>query len=223
MLVEPSGQRLCLALRQQGDGSAYFEVDEDRPVTLPTLEGPVVNSQYPRRRGLFGEEALQQGKQGVGTDAKTQSRRQLGSCLSAESTPELSQSLGKTLGSSAIAYHHPGEPLGEDANPTLFGVAEEAPRAQFQTDGRAVPWQVGHFSLIAAVDPDSEVTTRWAPYVRSNGGDHQGNCLRSGNDRFEPQEAGVSIQRWRFHTPTDSRPCGCLLLSLHQIRGRTQK
>ena len=93
VLVEPSGQRLCLALRQQGDGSAYFEVDEDRPVTLPTLEGPVVNSQYPRRRGLFGEEALQQGKQGVGTDAKTQSRRQLGSCLSAESTPEQSQSL----------------------------------------------------------------------------------------------------------------------------------
>src|ERR671932_1930970 len=82
MLLEPSDKRLGSAIGEQVYGAMPLQVHEDRPVSLCTAQGEVVDAQYPGRRVCRDRRSSNIAKQGRWTGRHAQTIHQPGSGLS---------------------------------------------------------------------------------------------------------------------------------------------
>src|SRR5215217_2994875 len=121
-----------------------LEVDEDRAVGLPPPFRPVIHTQDPRRRWLGQRLGAQEAQERVGTDAHAELLGQAGASLPAEGTRQRAAEVPEPQAAATTRLDQPRKPLGEDALRAVTRLAEEAARFDPQTDGVALPRQIGH-------------------------------------------------------------------------------
>ena len=76
MGLEPEGEGLGLPIRQEGQRSPPFKVDQHGSIGLAFLVGPVVDAEYPGCGTSRNGQTTQQPQQGVATDGQAQSAAQ---------------------------------------------------------------------------------------------------------------------------------------------------
>ena len=67
VLTQPGGERSSFAIRQQVNGAATFEINEDGAVAMPTSKGPVVDAEHARGWMFFEGGVPDAPQQGIGT------------------------------------------------------------------------------------------------------------------------------------------------------------
>src|SRR5579875_774926 len=64
MMLQPGQDRVSRAVRQEVEWLASLEIDEDRAIAVPTLDGEIINPDCPHRRLRSGSDAAHIAQQG---------------------------------------------------------------------------------------------------------------------------------------------------------------
>ncbi len=152
MCAQPCGERYSLAVRQQVNRAAAFEVNEDGAVAMPASEGPVVNAEYAWRRMFFGDGLTDAPQQGVGTRRHSKFSRHSCSCLAADGETDEFKRRGEAGSLTGVMSHDRGHPFAEDAPLAQIVEAAKTARVKFQSNGDSLPWEIGDCALIMTVN-----------------------------------------------------------------------
>jgi hypothetical protein len=150
--VQPRRERRRLAVGQQLDGSAAFEINEDGAVALPLALGPVVDAEHRGCRALGPRRAPDARQESVCASRHAEPCGGARSGLTAEGESEQRQRLVEAAGAARVRGDDLRQPLGENAPRAVEADAEELARVKFEPGDHAVPGQVGDPAAVAAVD-----------------------------------------------------------------------
>ncbi|WP_203159561.1 hypothetical protein [Methylobacterium aquaticum] len=104
-----------LAVGQQVDDLASFQIAQDRAVALTTPPGPIVDAEHPRCAVcLRGRTTSHEAQQRVGADWQAEAPRQACAGLTTERETEVVLKVAEAVSAACAGQSNAGEALGED-------------------------------------------------------------------------------------------------------------
>ena len=152
MGLEPEGEGLGLPIRQEGQRSPPFKVDQHGSIALAFLVGPVVDAEDLGGGTSRQGQTTQQPQQGVATDGQAQRTAQSHPRPAPQRQGDMRQPVDKSPRAPRPWGDAWPQPLGENPAWTATIGAEELPHLQIEHD---VPWSPGeicHRADIATMD-----------------------------------------------------------------------
>ena len=152
MLAEPASEGRGFAIRQQVDGAAPFEVDEDRAEGRRPAKGEIIDTEDAGCRPEVRRGGLDATEQGVGTGWHRQPSRQSRAPFAAERESDRELRLAEALRRLGVGGDG-RQTLGEGPLRAPRVGAPEAPEVDADADVSTLPGEVGNGADIPAMDP----------------------------------------------------------------------
>ena len=152
MARQPGLDRGGLAIGEQVDDPAPFEIADDAAVTLTALPCPIIDADDAQRRGIASSLPAHDPQQGILADRQHQPPRQRGRGPTAQGNAEMMDDrLEPRCAPSGSAGDRIAERLGENAAPATGLSAAKSANRDTHLNGATVRGQVQEPPLIAAV------------------------------------------------------------------------
>jgi hypothetical protein len=152
VLGEPPGKGLCPPILREINPTPALQVDQDRPISLPTTEREVIDAEHPWRLQLRQRRGPDRTHHGIRAHRHRKPDEKACSCLASRDQPDQLNCSRETMGPPGVPGCHRGQLLGKDAALTPGVRAEEAPDGEPQPNRSAVPGKVGECTDVVAVD-----------------------------------------------------------------------
>ncbi len=152
MLPEPLGHGVRRAIRQQGDGLAALQVDEDRAVGVAFAQRPIVDAEHLRRGGVSLWLPAEEAQERVPADPQVPRVAEAYPGFPPQRDAERHQALGQAQGTARPGGRNGGQAFGEDA--ARAGAVAAAPFAHAQLKAHTIlrPGQIGQRALVVTMD-----------------------------------------------------------------------
>ena len=159
---EPGRQRRGRTIRQQIDGTAAFEVDQDGAIGSALAQSPVVDTDDDRFGSGRQRTLADTPQQRRGTGGHRQVRQQPGGGCGTERQRGPNLSIDQPAGSLSVAVEEARQTLGKGSAGASRVVAVKTSDRQGQTHFLTARRQVGGTPVIATMHRPAARTTAWA-------------------------------------------------------------
>jgi len=153
MLAQPVGEGVCSPIRQQLDRSVGVDIDDDRPVDMPTAQREVVHAERRHHTDCAIRQRPHQSQQGVAGGAQPEPVGQPRPRPARQGQPDSRQHRVQQLAAPTIARRQPVHLLGERRTRTAGFRTPEPANPQSDPHRLAADRGVGQPAFIAAVHP----------------------------------------------------------------------
>jgi hypothetical protein len=153
MILQPSCDRVTLAVGQQVDRPVALQIDDDRAVALPTPPGPVIDADDARRQNWFDLHGPDQAQQRVAADRHGEPVRQAGAGFATGMKSDAALGLGKSDGPPNPRRGHLRQALGEDPARAPGSGAAKATDLKIEMTDPALPGKISEMANISAMYP----------------------------------------------------------------------
>ena len=153
MLSEPLGHAVRIAIRQQVDHLARFEIAQDRAVAMAFAPGPVVDAKHARSSNQRLRTAMMkftQQRRPARQQTQTYPKSRPRSTAQGKGKP--TQRFARPAAPSAVACHRARQRFREDLVAANRLYAEEPTRLQPDRNRNTIPWEVGQPSNVPAMN-----------------------------------------------------------------------
>ena len=150
--LEPLRARVALAVREQGDGLAAFQSNEDGAIGLAFAQGEIVHPQHAGRGERWGRLPTQQAQQRIATHRQVPGVAEAHPRLAPQRHTERDEALGEPQRAPRPGGGHGGDPFGKDA--ATAGAIAAKPFAHPQLEAHAIlrPGQIRQGAPIVTMD-----------------------------------------------------------------------
>ncbi len=163
MPLQPVGHGGGLAVGQQVDDLATFQIAQDRAVALTAPPGPIIDAEHARCAVcLRGSATSHEAQQRVGADRQAEAPRQACAGFTAERETEVVLEVAEAVSAACAGLSNAGEALGEDTARAMWLRATPSPRLDRDDDAPALPREIGQGAGVARVRTGRGLSTSWA-------------------------------------------------------------
>ena len=150
MPLQPVGHGGGLAVGQQVDDLASFQIAQDRAVALTAPPGPIIDAEHSRcALCLRGSATSHEAQQRVGADRQAEAPRQACAGFTAERETEVVLEVAEAVSAACAGLGNAGEALGEDTARAMWLRATPSPGLDRDDDAPALPGKVGQGAGVA--------------------------------------------------------------------------
>ncbi|BAQ50253.1 hypothetical protein Maq22A_2p42625 (plasmid) [Methylobacterium aquaticum] len=191
MPLQPVGHGRGLAVGQQVDDLATFQIAQDRAVALTAPPGPIVDAEHPRCAVcLRGSATSHEAQQRVGADRQAEAPRQACAGFTAERETEVVLEVAEAVSAACAGLGNAGEALGEDTARAMWLRVTPSPRLNRDDDAPALPGEIGQGAGVARVKTGRSLSTSWAGGGRRAGMGTDDDPVRLKVDLFDDETGG---------------------------------
>jgi hypothetical protein len=152
MILQPSRDRVTLAVGQQVDRPVAFQIDDDRAVALAAPPGPVIDADDARRRCWFNRHSPDQAQQGVAADRHGEPVRQAGAGFAAGMKSDAALRLGEADSPPNPRQGHLRQAFNEDPARAPGSGAAKATDLRIEMTDPTLPGKISEMANISAMD-----------------------------------------------------------------------
>ncbi len=196
---QPRFQARGGAIREQVDRAMRLQVDEDRAVSAPFLQAPVVHAEYARRLDRRERRLGHRPAQGVAAHRDPQVGQQARAGRAAHGDAEDEDDDGEARRPLGVGRGDRRQPLGEDAPRAARIVAEPAARTEAEAHRQPLPGHVGKPAGVPTVDPDGGVVADRAAGGRAARAQDERDPRIIGDDLLQRHDGRVGDERGGAH------------------------
>ncbi len=180
MSVEPIGQRVRRAVREQLNGLMALQIDEQGAIDLAFAPRPVIHAQHPRSPHRQLWRAPQNPQQRGGTGRHSEAAGEWSTCFATQSQTDGFKQRCEAASATGIGCNGRMESLGEDATTAIPIVAKETTGAQSDLHGDTAPGDIGDLAPVTTVNSIRRLVAHWAGGTRRSHNHYQGNRVLIG-------------------------------------------
>jgi hypothetical protein len=206
VLPEPCREGRGGAVTEQFDRFGAFQVDQDRPVTLPPEKGEVIHPQHPRGIAGIGIAPPDLAQERIRAHRKTQAPGGPRPRLAAEDIRNKLQDFRLIVRAPGITARQSRKSLGEDPARAVFLVAEPTAGMQLDPGGKSVPGLVRQRTLVTAMDAPGPLLAIRALDLGAAGRDDHDQGVGVVGREIEPNQGAVREEGSTWHIPGDTHP-----------------